>query len=54
VPAEQLRHVLSLTSNDRIEAPRRDAWNGFSSATGFNLAARVAGRAIFYDVLQPL
>jgi hypothetical protein len=28
------KHVVSLTSNDRFEAPRRGAGNGFSSTTG--------------------
>jgi hypothetical protein len=50
------KHVLSLTSNDRFEAPDHTLETAFllQRAATFQQEPPAGGRAIFDDVLQPL
>ena len=54
--AEQLKHALSLTSNDRFEAPDETLETDFllQRAVTFQHEPLAGGRAIFDGVLQPL
>jgi hypothetical protein len=56
VSAEQLKHVLSLTLNDRFKRPDETLETGFllRRAATFHHEPPTGGRAIFDGVFQPL